>query len=83
MIPLRIILEGDNCWPDLKDKEPILTDLVAVAALPSGMTSGKPSVAVRIDLPDGRAVIAQTSMRLFLMAARAFRARFGDVDEQD
>ena len=43
-----------------------------------GMASGKPSVAFRFDLDDGRVVVAQTSMRLFLLAADMCRARFGE-----
>ena len=48
-----------------------------VAALDGGMTSGRPSVMLRFGLPDGRTVLAETSMRLFLTAARAFAARYG------
>lgn len=76
-----LILDGDNCWPDLLDKDVILYQgSIGVAALPGGMQSGKPSVTLRFDLPDGRVLIAETSMALFLSAARAFRARYGDVD---
>jgi uncharacterized protein (UPF0371 family) len=75
---LNIKLDGDNCWPDLADKpegELIETQTIEVALLPGGMSSGKASVAIRIDLPDGRTVIAQTSQELFDAAARAFRGR--------
>lgn len=82
MPSLHIILDGDNCWPDLLDKELIhYQGSISVAALTGGMASGKPSVALRFDFPDGRVLIAETSMALFLAAARAFRARFGDIDE--
>lgn len=76
---LNISLEGDNCWPDLADKrEQVIhiTEGFSVAALSGGMQSGKASVAVRIDLPDGTTVVAETSMRLFLTAADMFRARY-------
>lgn len=75
---LNIKLEGDHCWPDLAQKtedQIIDTENLEVALLPGGMASGKASVAIRIDLPDGRVVIAQTSQELFDAAARAFRAR--------
>ena len=74
---LDIKLDGDKCWPDLQDgkREIIATENISVALLPGGMASGKASVAIRIDLPDGRTVIAQTSHDLFEGAARAFRGR--------
>lgn len=39
-----------------------LSGPIAAAILEGGMTSGKPSVGLRIDLPDGRVVIQQTSV---------------------
>lgn len=78
---LPIILEGDGCWPDLA---PLILEnkvihlqghSMQVARMPGGMSGGRSSVSVRIDLPDGRVVIAETSMRLFLSAADAFRAK--------
>jgi len=76
---LDIKLDGDRCWPDLADKasagQIVETQTIAVALLPGGMTSGAAAVAIRIDLPDGRIVIAQTSQMLFDSAARAFRGR--------
>jgi len=42
------------------------------------MASGKTSVAFDIPLPDGRHVLAETSLELFLAAADALRARYGD-----
>lgn len=74
---LDIKLDGDQCWPDLRDgkREIIATETISVALLPGGMASGKASVAIRVDLPDGRTVIAQTSHELFEAAARAFRGR--------
>ncbi|MDP9266373.1 MAG: hypothetical protein M3O91_09700 [Chloroflexota bacterium] len=88
---MSIVLDGAGAWPDLIAKrergEVIhLTEgaRLEVAALAGGMTSGKPSVAIRVDLPDGRVVVAETSMRLFLAAAVAFHARYGsDLEGQD
>lgn len=45
--------------------------------LKAGMASGKPSVAIRLDLPDGKVVIAETSLALFLGAASALHTKFG------
>jgi hypothetical protein len=42
------------------------------------MVSGKPSIAIRLDLDDGSSVVAETSLALFLMAADAFKAKYGD-----
>lgn len=75
---LDVKLDGDRCWPDLAsktDEQIVCTENISVALLPGGMSSGKASVAIRIDLPDGRTVIAQTSQELFDAAARAFRGR--------
>lgn len=76
MIALIIKLDGEGSWPDLEGK-PLLQPAraIEVALLPGGMASGKASVAIRIDLPDGRTVIAQTSEELFQGAARVFRGR--------
>jgi hypothetical protein len=46
-----------------------------VALLAGGMAGGRPSVAIRLDLPDGRTVVAETSFRLFMTAAAALKAR--------
>lgn len=79
---MRIMLNGDNVWPDLKDK---LDDVInvenidAVTVLGGSMVSGMASVAFRIELPDGKTVIAQTSLALFLTAARAFHAKYPDA----
>lgn len=76
MPEMKIHLSGDGAWPDMASKEIIQVENLEVAALEGGMQSGQPSVAFRIDLPDGRVVFAETSMRLFLGAADAFRARY-------
>lgn len=78
MIGLSVILDGDGCWPDLAENPPTEAVFAAVAALPAGMASGRPSIALRVDLPDGSVVVAQTSYRLFQAAARALAARYGD-----
>jgi len=75
---LKIVLE-EPAWPDLAAKDVIHTkDPIGVTVLKGGMESGKPSVAFRIDLPDGTVILAETSLALFLTAADAFKARYGD-----
>lgn len=49
-----------------------------IAGLSAGMTSGAPSVMIGVELPDGTKVIAQTSLKLLLVAAAALVARHGD-----
>lgn len=81
MPEMTINLQGDNCWPDLQDKGFITADKnkpIQLATLPAGMVSGKPSVSIRMDLPDGTTVIGETSVALFQMAAAAMKGRFGD-----
>jgi hypothetical protein len=59
MLDLNIILDGDGAWPDLAEKEVIALDphalgQIQVAALIDGLASGRPAVAIRVDLPDGK-----------------------------
>ncbi|MGH6967771.1 MAG: hypothetical protein ACREEN_01525 [Stellaceae bacterium] len=80
MIQMNVILNGDNCWPDLKDKKIIhlANDAppMQVALLDGGLQSGRPSVALRVDLPDGQVLVAETTARLFCAAARAIMAKY-------
>lgn len=55
-----------------------LTGPVEVGGLTRGMTSGRASVAFCFTLPDGRVVLAETSMRLFKVAADALHAALGE-----
>lgn len=79
MPALTVKFYGDNAWPDLKDR-PVqdTTQPIEVAVLEAGMASGKPSVAIRIDI-DGGSIIAQTSASLFVQAGRMIHARFPDL----
>ena len=82
MTMLRVILDGDGAFEDLKGKEDkviYLTGAFTVSALEGGMKSGGPSVAIRIDLPDGRTVIQETSLKLWYTATRALKGKFGDL----
>ena len=83
MLALTVRLEGDGAFPDLRNKEVIHlannAPPIQIAALEGGMTSGAPSIVIRVDLPDGRVVMAETSLRLFQGANNVLRARYGDV----
>lgn len=75
--------EGGISWPDLADREVIHlgndAPPIQVGVLDHGMTSGQPSIGIRLDLPDGRSVVAETSARLFVTAANAIQARYPDL----
>lgn len=80
IVDLKFIEEGDNCWPELKEKIAEgkvvhTTDTLHVAYLQGGMKSGKGSITLRYDLPDGRVVLAETSAAAFLAIATAIGAK--------
>lgn len=76
MPALRILLNVEGEFKDLKGERTIhLSDpSMAIGRLPKGMESGKSSVVIRLDLPNGTTILAETSMALFLNCARAFQA---------
>jgi hypothetical protein len=87
MPSLTMLMDGDS-WPDLEAKlgtDQLINAMgpgakpIQVALLDGGMTSGRPSVTFRIDLADGRTVLTETSLRLFVSAARVFAARYPDL----
>lgn len=78
MLALRLNLEGDGAWPDLIGRTVFEGQELEITGLAGGLTSGKPSVAIRIDLPHEMVAIAQTSLALFLTAADALKAKYGD-----
>ena len=79
---LKLILDAEPHWPELAQQRERLIHLensappIQIASLPGGMASGKTSVCLRLDLPDGRVVLAQTSLALFLTAAAALEAKY-------
>lgn len=52
-----------------------VTAPLEVALVLGGMQSGKPSVMLRVPLPDGSFAIVETSLGLFEMTARAMQGR--------
>ena len=82
MITLNLFLNGNNCWPDLKqlvlNRDPRVVHVekpVSIALMDGGMESGKHSVTLRLDLPSGEVVIAETSWALFNQAFIGMAAR--------
>lgn len=82
MPEISIVLQTP-AWPEL-DREKVLHTQkpIGVTLLEGGMASGAHSVALRIDLEDGRTVIAETSLSLFLMAADTLRAQARTNDDK-
>lgn len=86
MIGMNLIFE-EPAWPDLEKKRVIHlgndAKPIGVALLAGGTESGRPSVALRLDLPDGSVVIAETTARLFCTAARAMLAKHPDLFDDE
>ena len=80
MIALSIRPKVDETggMPELQGRDAVRVENMTITSLSAGLQSGKPSVAVVIDLPDGRYVMAETSLALFLTAADALKAAHGD-----
>jgi hypothetical protein len=84
MNALVLKLDGDGAWPDLAGKidTPQVIHLgndakpIEISVLDAGMHSGRPSIMIRLELPDGRTVLAETSARLFCSAGRAVLAKY-------
>lgn len=83
MPSIEITIE-EPAWPELNPADVLQTSRpIGLTCLPGGMVSGAPSVALRIDLEDGRTVIAETSLALFLAAADTLRSVHGDPRHPD
>lgn len=78
MPSLRVLTDGVGAWPDAKKAMWLDDSRIQIAALPQGMASGRASVAIRVDLPNGRAVIIQTSLRAFHAAHNVLVAKHGE-----
>jgi len=75
---LDVNLDGDGAWPDLLGRSDLLTGAwTRLTALPAGMVSGRLSIGILVELPDGRLCFAETSWRLLYLAAKAIEARYG------
>ena len=89
MPSVEMIMNGEGCWPDLQtgsDNDRLYALFgddappIQLALLRGGMTSGKSSVSIRIDLPDGKVVLTETSLALLRTAIRGFVAATGETD---
>ena len=86
MIPLTIHFQED-AWPELRDKQVVYlgegSPAIQIAVRDGRLESGRPSVSIRLDLPDGTFVIAETTARLFCTAGRAIQAKYSTLFTDD
>jgi len=71
-VPWDLVSERNLLLPDPETP----WDLVIAE---TGMNSGAPSIGLRMDLPQGYTLIAQTSLGAWLMATAAFRGAFPEA----
>lgn len=79
---LDVKLDGDGAWPDLAKSGFQPGHIVGVALLRGGTAQGRSAVMVRIELDNGTAVVAQTTLRLLATAMRAIMARAGEESDR-
>jgi hypothetical protein len=51
---------------------------INIGGLSRGTSEGKPVVWILVDVPNGKPVLAQTTLSLFLTAADTLKAKWGD-----
>jgi hypothetical protein len=88
MPAIHVILYGDHAWPDLAERHEngevvhLPETTWQLAALEGGMSSGAPSLALRLDIPPDphperrNVVITETSLAAWIAATCALRGRF-------
>lgn len=87
MIPLSVTPNLDlNPWVDLADAVIVNPDRTAmverIGLLPNATGSGRACVELVLRLPDGRLVLAETTLRLFRTASAALLASpVAELDE--
>ena len=84
---IHVDVKGDNAWSDLRERiesaDPTIIQAMGndtvwyLTILEGGMQSGKYSIGLRLDLSDGRVVVAETSWAAF---AAAFAALSGKLE---
>lgn len=87
LIGLRVFLDADGMGKDLVERGVAMRaqkgeTSLRIGVLRRGTKEGRPSVAIIAELDDGTAVILQTTLRLFLATADAFRARYGNGEPE-
>lgn len=78
MLAMTVKLDGNGILKDYKGEVVHVKSPLTVTTLAGGMDSGKPSVAIIADLPDGRKLIMETSAELFCNAANIIKTKYRD-----
>jgi len=79
MVELDLRLDGDGALKrEFESALAVihLTGPIIVTTLDGGMDTGRASVGLSFALPSGECVFAETSLRLFLLAAKMMAAKF-------
>jgi hypothetical protein len=82
MPELVMHIEGDGCWPDLAERQGDVVAIkddnpIEIATLRGGMQSGRASVMIRLNTPEGKIVLAESSLALFGAAVKGFESAAG------
>lgn len=81
MLTFQTVLEPEKNWDDLLEKEVIYfgneAPPVKIVAMPEGMASGRTSISMRLDLPDGRVVILETALYELARVVHTLQTEFG------
>lgn len=82
MLTFHTILNPEEHWDDLLEKEVIYfgneAPTVEIVAMSEGMASGRTSVSMRLDLPDGRVVIVETALYELARVVQTLQEQFGE-----
>lgn len=78
MTSIVVNLDGDGLKPDWDPAKILNIQEATISSLEGGMSSGLPSVSILADGPNGEQILIQTSLALYLTAADAMVARYGD-----
>lgn len=86
---IRVITEGDLAWADLRERIESRDPTVILAMgndvswmltlLKGGMASGAYSVGLRLDLPDGRVLLTETSWQALEIAIHTLREKVNPI----
>lgn len=82
MLKFHTILDPDEHWDDLLEKEVIYfgneAPPVEIVAMSKGMASERTSISLRLDLPDGRIVIVETALYELARVVQTLQEQFGE-----
>ena len=81
MTRLQVVLNSDRLQGVSKKKLIKVSEPITIAAKDFRMDDGSATVSIVLHLPDGKTAIAQTSLKLFQLAAKMFAAEYGWQDE--